>query len=361
MKISTYILAAALLFSACNTENISQALTQKKANGATLHFTAAKVELHTEAGDESVIVATLAKTDSVFYLNNYSSFSSKQTLYGIVYDEPWLQVRTADGKEGWVYGGMVKMDKKTDSDDLKLLLQRRCATFFGQVLADKIATHNEILKTAKTQEQFAAFYATAMLLRDALTQKIADQVSKSEQIPDLFWLEACIKGFVPQLSEDGKSYHLYTDYNVFSDKAARTTGEADEQFFRILLLLYPEDGIEYSQKSYSILYDDAATTPASLLGEGKHLQLLTAADAALRRSAIFQKEILSLKKEIVDDIMLNTKYWQVQDKIIQEIDDILATRLGTILTDNDKNALRIRRVQFINSDKNHLQLNMREG
>jgi len=57
---------------------------------------------------KSNVVAKAKENESLTLTGEKSDFTEKVTLRGTSYDEPWVQVKTADGKIGWVFGGAIK-------------------------------------------------------------------------------------------------------------------------------------------------------------------------------------------------------------------------------------------------------------
>lgn len=70
-----------------------------------------KLRLRAEPKTESEIVKELSEGEELAFDGLKTDFTKKVNLRGTVYDEPWLNVKTTDGKEGWVYGGGVKFYK----------------------------------------------------------------------------------------------------------------------------------------------------------------------------------------------------------------------------------------------------------
>jgi len=101
---------------------------------------------------------------------------------------------------------------------------------------------------------------------------------------------------------------------------------------------------------------------ASLLGEGRHLQLLRKAASVLQQSEVFRTEMLQYKTDLLDDIMgvKGVTYWQPKDKIIQEISDIEDAGIA-ILDQADRIALSTRKKQFDNPSANGILVNQRAG
>ncbi len=67
-----------------------------------------KLRMRTEPDTKSDIVAEIPEGGAMTFLDEKTDFTQQFTLRGKSYDEPWLKVKTTDGKTGWVYGGGVK-------------------------------------------------------------------------------------------------------------------------------------------------------------------------------------------------------------------------------------------------------------
>ncbi len=64
-----------------------------------------------EAPKTSAAVVVKVNTgDPLTYLEEKTDFTEKINLRGKDYDEPWLKVKTAAGKAGWVFAGAVKRE-----------------------------------------------------------------------------------------------------------------------------------------------------------------------------------------------------------------------------------------------------------
>lgn len=55
------------------------------------------------------VLSTLKEGDQVEYLGETSKNHDEVVLRGVKYFEPWLKVKTSDGKIGWAYGGAVRL------------------------------------------------------------------------------------------------------------------------------------------------------------------------------------------------------------------------------------------------------------
>lgn len=70
------------------------------------------LKVRSEASLTSSIVVELPLNAQVTYEGEVSAFKQKITLEGVEYDERWLKIKTADGKQGWVYGGGIRPYQK---------------------------------------------------------------------------------------------------------------------------------------------------------------------------------------------------------------------------------------------------------
>ncbi len=70
-----------------------------------------KLRLRKTPDTKSEIIQDLDEGETVWFLNEKSAFKEKINLRGIIYDEPWLKVKTTENNIGWVYGGAIKFEK----------------------------------------------------------------------------------------------------------------------------------------------------------------------------------------------------------------------------------------------------------
>jgi len=70
-----------------------------------------KLRLRKTPNTKSEILQELREGEILLFLNEKSRFTQKIKLRGTVYDEPWLKVKSAENKTGWIYGGAIKYEK----------------------------------------------------------------------------------------------------------------------------------------------------------------------------------------------------------------------------------------------------------
>ncbi len=294
------------------------------------------------------------------YAGEMTDFSTKIKLGGVWYDEPWISINTPEGDTAWIYGGGV-IFKGDDSEELsEILLQKRMKAFFGK-LADDIATYRENYANANTSKEFANVFHEGEELRDRLVEILEQKIptAETENLPDIFWIEDILPGYVVELVAEGSQYFLFKDFKQLYAKARQTKGEEDDIFTDLGLEVYSRDSIEYFYPSWFIQTWDYGGH--SLLGSGKHNDVIALADEVMDMTDLFKEDIDVFKTEIIRDITHpQITYWNPQNKILSELDSILSLDYN-ILTKEDLVALEARQSQFLDASQNGIELNVRSG
>ena len=70
-----------------------------------------KLNLRAEPSTKSEIVVQIKEGTQLTFLNEKTEYTERINLRGQLQNEPWLKVKTEDGKKAWVYGGAVKFYK----------------------------------------------------------------------------------------------------------------------------------------------------------------------------------------------------------------------------------------------------------
>lgn len=312
-------------------------------------------------GENARVISTLEKGTALYDLGEVSDFTTKIKLRGIEFDEPWLKVRTKDGTEGWVYGGALNFEINDSSKLVNLLITKRLFALFGRELTAKIENYRKKFQSMQSASDFANVYREGTKLRDTIVGIMQDKIviNDPNQLPDLFWLEQAMPGFVTQIVAEGTAYYLFWNYKSLIDKTKSTSDSSDDAFVNLAIAVFPEDSIEYFYPAWFIQTWDYGGS--SLLGRGVHDQLLKKMDETLQKSDLFASEIRHWKSLLFNDITEpSVSYWEKQEKIIAELDTILV-RNYSILTEADKVALQTRRKQFENPMENSISVNQQSG
>lgn len=90
-----------------STENTTNPSTQEKAP-TILYAWVDKLRIREQPTTKSKIVVEVKEGTSFTYLNEKTDYKERINLRGTLFNEPWLKIKTDNGKEGWVYGGAVK-------------------------------------------------------------------------------------------------------------------------------------------------------------------------------------------------------------------------------------------------------------
>lgn len=77
-----------------------------------LYITIDGLNLRSEPGLKSTVLAKLPLFDEVYFLNQVSDSTSELSIGYEKVREPWVKVRTKKGQEGWVFGAGVNYYKK---------------------------------------------------------------------------------------------------------------------------------------------------------------------------------------------------------------------------------------------------------
>lgn len=319
------------------------------------------VWLREASSEDAKVVRQLPKGTILYDLGEVSDFTTRVQLRGIQFDEPWLRVRTEDGASGWIYGGALNFTRSDSSQLAKIWIEKRLRSLFGQTLANRIRGYRHQFQSMKSAGDFANVYRSGTALRDTMVYLMQDRivVSDPNDLPDLFWLEQAMPGFVSQLVAEGTAYYLFWDYKRLASKVKVSSNTADDDFVKLAMAIFPEDSVEFFYPVWFLqTWDDGGS---SLLGRGFHQETLRKLEATLQKSGFFAPEIMHWKSLLVNDITdSNVTYWETKEKITAELDNIIHQDYA-VLTNTDKIALQTRRKQFENIVANKIQLNQQAG
>lgn len=309
-------------------------------------------------GEKSVPLRELQPGERLVDMGEVSDFSAQIQVGDSVFQSPWLRVRAAEGTVGWVFGSAVK---PVEGDFGAWLLRKKMDCFFGKPLASQLPSWANAMENAQTDEVFAEAFSDGLRLRQRLTEALATyrERNNATYMPDFFWLNDALPGFIVQVSDDGLRPNLFADYAHFQALAAKTDGEQDDVFIQTCLAAFPTDSIESDYPVWQIQTD--VSGHCSQLGAGHHLKMLATIDRALRSCPLFEPELLAMKDELVADIMHHkTAFWQPKDLIVKELEEILALKYSC-LTDRDRLALTERLRVLRDAEANGVRVNVRAG
>lgn len=139
-------------------ENTTNPSTQEKAP-TILYAWVNKLNIREQPTTKSKIVVEVKEGTSFTYMNEKTDYQERINLRGTLFNEPWLKIKTDDGKEGWVYGGAVK--------------------FYEPVVDANPSPYDECFELSKS-EKWEKFRACFKKVRTKQLKKDAQYVSENE-------------------------------------------------------------------------------------------------------------------------------------------------------------------------------------
>jgi len=289
------------------------------------------------------------------------AFSNKtihsKSINGITYKEPWQQIKTEDGKTGWMYGGGLTLvgpivPTMAQSD----FLQKRLNGIFGTGLSMDILLYRKTYNAISTSRNFANAYSKGLSLRDSVAQILSTtaEVVDPYEPADFSWLEYTLPGFRIQLVAEATAYYPYIDYAFFLEKANTTFEKEDDLFMQLNIAMY-KDSMEQAFPSWVQQTWDYGGH--SLLGSNKHFELLQSINAIYQKTSLFNSHLIGYKDALLSDILAEwVTYWDTQQAIQKELKQIIASNFSC-LTEEEQLQLQQRLVAFDNPDLHSISLN----
>jgi hypothetical protein len=293
-------------------------------------------------------------------LGEISHFLTALQFGDSLYQAPWIKVETAEHQTGWVYARAVCPLRGNPSD---WYLQKNMLCYWGKPFTERRNRLLEMGTQLKDTEGFIRYYRESTTLRDTMMQLLGKRAEQNEVDfkPDFAWLPQVLPGYVFQWVAEGTQPFLFADYRYWNRLAASTANDPrDDQFIQLCLRAFPVDSIESFFPGWTIQTEDYSGS--SQLGLGVHLKILQLiGQCAKQPGNPFKPELERFKEAVLNDILdKNTTYWQPKEKILQEMQQILALP-PQILSDRDKLALRERLPMFAGAPENGLRVNLRTG
>lgn len=276
------------------------------------------------------------------------------------YDEPWLEVRDASGLTGWIYAREVAPANAPDELE-QFRREKKLQSIFGRQLYQAIRQYEANWLQARDQSGIADLYQRGLILRDSMIPLLEQKsnVYSGDKLPDLFWIESFLPGYVSQLVAEGTVYYLFNDYSQWLSLAGNSTGTQDDRFFRLMARCYPEDSIEYFYPAWELQTWDYGGH--HLLGRGVTYDILANLETTASRTPLFTEPISALKDQILADLTEpNIHFWEPDSLVKQELDSIIQAN-WSIFTANDRIALDARRLQLDSAAFHGIDFNARAG
>lgn len=302
------------------------------------------------------VVTQLAKGSTVEDLNEVSTFNTLMNLQGKELFEPWLKVRTENEQIGWVYAGALTYKHLSSEENDRQKLENRALGLLGEAVYKRIVDYKLSFNSIQNLEEFIQTWNQGIRIRENLQEQLATQLSELPNIPDCFWLEDLLPGFIIHFDVNQRQYFIFADFSKWGEQAIKTSKELDNAFVDLAFQVYAVDSIEYVDQAWLLPVEEQHTY--SLLGNGIHVQILQDIIAFEETPNALQSIVSVWKEALIQDICdPGQAYWMDHASILEEVDRVLALTLST----NERKAIQERRTQFLDAEKNGIPLNYRSG
>ncbi|WP_020530616.1 hypothetical protein [Flexithrix dorotheae] len=230
--------------------------------------------------------------------------------------------RNTAKKRQLVHEALIAMAEEEEADDeIFTVYQDSLEAYFGPLEISLIKNYRKSYKKLKTDQDFQEFLRNANTLKTSIAgifQKNAEKL-KLEQKPiyEVKWFNEITPGMEVKVVGEGDNYNLFFDYKTLNQKAGETMGNADNEYLKLLSICYDE-------KNYfpTWLRKINGKQFCSLLGTGKHFEILSQMDKALEHGEVFNKEIHKVKSLVMSDILFARFYYKKIPSVIGELKDI---------------------------------------
>ncbi len=365
MKGKLWFILLLVAFWACNAEkgretNASSSTEETPTEVIPFTVGVDRLRFRQAPGTDAEIISELGQGVKVSFADSISTFITSVTLRGIDYNDPWVRVKTAAGKTGWVYGGALQFDPELNAPVIRHLMKTRLIAFFGADHFSMLQRARQNWGTASDSESLAAQYASNMAIRDTLSDSLLEQTESPDAYQlqaDLNWLNHVLPGFTARLVAEGTIYQLFADYRQWYDLATQTPELDDDAFFELCFSIYPLDSTEHLFEGWFAQNWDYGGH--SLLGQGIHQSILDQMQELTRQTSHWDPFINSFKARLFKDMTESwVTYWEPSASIRKELDQIIQANYD-IFTPEEKDALIARRKAFDDPKANNIQVNQK--
>ena len=318
------------------------------------------LRLRAAPGTNQEMVAELKQGAELETTGAISPLKTSQMISGIEREEPWVEVKTDDGATGWIFGGGVKVEGAQNTPVASVLRKERLSSFFGPEKTRQILQYRTDFYSVENPRDFENVFIRGTILRDSLVETMGNKIEifNHENLPDLSWIEDAMPGFTSEMIAEGTRYYLFQDYGKMRVWAKSTSAEEDDAFFEFMTFVNADEDLE---GFYPVWFEQAWEHGGySLLGEGKHLSVLTRMEKLMETQKLFRNPNLKLKMKLLKDILNSPTgaYGASAEKITEEIDAIISADFK-ILSKAEKANLALRKKHFLEPAKFGLKLDLK--
>ena len=192
-----------------------------------------KLNLRSEPTTKSEIIAEIKEGTQLTFLNEKTEYTERINLRGQPYNEPWLKVKTEDGKEAWVFGGAVKfykpvVDVNPSPYDKCFRLLKNDRTSAGETCFKETRLKQLRIDSKYVTEGTMASETTEASENQGVTLKLlgGDFVEIKNQLdPDSSQISHVYIDYLPKVGFFVvKNYYFEaSDYSLVNDKSGKIT------------------------------------------------------------------------------------------------------------------------------------------
>ena len=300
------LLSLCLLLSGCNADKKNTSLSKAsnttipQVSSVKLSILINDLRIREQPNPASKVITKVSENDTVVWKGEVSTNHNKIKLRSVIFNTPWIKITSSDGSEGWLYSAAAKADAVRNSLNDKFNQIRR-DSFFGTKLSAQIEQYQKDYFAADTDKKFAMAYQTGQQLRDEMVdilEKKAEVGSPHEM--DMTWLEQIMPGYTLTYAAEGTKYYLLADFKKMQLQTSKTKGKADDDFLQLANRIYDNDQKE--SFFYSWFEQTWDYGGESLLGQGKHLDILNQLSKFAKKTRLFAEQIKQYKSDLINDI-----------------------------------------------------------
>ena len=236
-------------------------------------------------------------------------------------------------------------------------VKKELKDYFNTKQINEIKKYKKTFDNIKNDKDLASVYRRAVTLQEELTppvNKIYQSNNQSLESIDVAMLRKNIPGMEPGQVAEGTELYFLLNYKDFSDPAKKTPEKADDKFINLMLTSYGEFETFFPEW-FRQTWDYGG---CSLLGSGKHIQALKLIEDNLKYDKLFEKEILEVKRKLLQDVLEWHIFCEPKTKVIKEIELIIKE---SIISSKEKVKLK-ERLKFLKGTKTPgIQFNCDKG
>jgi hypothetical protein len=313
--------------------------------------------LYKQAGTDSDFIQELKPGTELLDLGEVSRFSSRVIYDGKTLSGPWIKVQTSEGTTGWVFLPDIQTKSPNPID---WMYAKHLSSLLGKSGDAVFTSWEKSASTLQDETVLAQYYRESISLQNTLNQQLRSRPTKDPEadFSEYNWLEERLPCFALRYPHEAAP-EVKIDYTHFAEKARKTSGEQDNQFFQLCLKIYPLDSLESDFPVW--LMPLSLNSSCSQLGDGSYLRLLRKINQLKASAPIFKNELDHFQNLLLESLWNEPpQFWQAADQAQSELDSLI--QLGTPpLQTSELESLKRLKIQMQAADSSGIRFNLRSG